>query len=469
MSNVLFWVRNNLVVVICIAVMVVCVGAGLIVAGAQGSSFQKELDQSTRVVSQIRSFNSQELVIPTEPPVEVPTAINEKDVAALAQIFEKMNDGYEDLTKATRQFNIEGGNAVSPHKPLSENLFPVPRSDSVLYDARDAYFRGCNRLYEAIGAGQPPSEAEIDQALDEVKRRFDRDRNVLPTIGDSSSNNDPELLERQAREKLKLIINRARSLQVYAQPLVRTGNKVSPGIFAVGVWATQEEKPNMADVWEGQMQAWIQQDLMLSIWLANQLEQAGDEPINVFKVPVKRIVSMSIEPGYVGLDAQAGASGSSSRVALSEPIEQRLNSPLPSNFIASPTGRITNDLYDVRHARLSVVIDARQIPRLLNAITRVNLMTPIIEKITAVDQAVDFAQGYIYGDRIEVVRLDLLIETLWLRSWTAGSYDKESADRMGEPFEMGLMPDAVRAKLGLPTRDPNFRDEGVTEPAVGGF
>jgi len=105
---------------------------------------------------------------------------------------------------------------------------------------------------------------------------------------------------------------------------------------------------------------------------------------------------------------------------------------------------------------MSVLVDARQLPALLNAFGQVNLMTPIVQRITAIDQAEHLSQGYVYGSGVDVVRVDLLIETLWLREWTAGHTTAEQAEQLGQQFNPGLMPDSVRYRLSLPTRDPNY-------------
>jgi hypothetical protein len=50
------------------------------------------------------------------------------------------------------------------------------------------------------------------------------------------------------------------------------------------------------------------------------------------------------------------------------------------------------------------------------------------------------------------VQLDLTIETIWLRDWTAGHLNEEQAASHNEPFNPGLMPDDVRYYLGMEPR-----------------
>ena len=126
---------------------------------------------------------------------------------------------------------------------------------------------------------------------------------------------------------------------------------------------------------------------------------------------------------------------------------------LPRNFLLNPTGRVSNSLYDVRMAEVSLIVDSQQIPRLFNALTQLNFITPLVQGIRSVDQAEALEQGgYVYGNNVDVVQLDLQLESLWLRRWTTGHADAEAVDP-GETFNPGLMPDAVRYGLGLETRE----------------
>jgi hypothetical protein len=139
---------------------------------------------------------------------------------------------------------------------------------------------------------------------------------------------------------------------------------------------------------------------------------------------------------------------------------------MPENFEYAPTGRRSNGLYDVRHAVVKVIIDSMRIPQFLTNLSKVNFMTVLLMTVNDVDEyehlrgnAPSDGTGsspramYIYGPH-DAVELELVIETLWLRRWTAGHWDKEEADRLGEEFDKGLIPDDVRQLLGMHRRVP---------------
>ncbi len=459
MNKVLFWIRDNLVIFISIVVMVIAIAALFLAIGGQSAAFQEELEDAKRVQSQIRAHLNRKIDIPSADPStpkqSVSHTVNPNDVEALRQIFERMNSGYESLAEQAEAFNRTGPGGQNPHEPLVEGLFPTPRATSILFNARDiAYFDAFERMYKTLDAGIPPTEAQIAARMAQVERKTDT--NMLP-----GADGDPELARRKAEARIDLLIQRAQRIDIYARPLVGRGARVSPGVFQIGEWASREDQPDIADLWEGQMQTWIQQDMVMAIRLANRPTPGAED--SVLTLPVKRLLKLSVEPGYVGRGGgESRGRDAAAPPAPAQPIEVQLDQPLTPNFTAWRTGRVTNPLYDVRLARMSVIVDAQRIPELLNAITQVNLMTPLVERITMIDQEAHFLDGYVYGDGVDVVQMDLLIETIWLRSWTAGSYDRASAERLGEPFEPGLMPDKVRAKLDLPPRDPNFDADAAT-------
>ena len=96
------------------------------------------------------------------------------------------------------------------------------------------------------------------------------------------------------------------------------------------------------------------------------------------------------------------------------------------------TGRTGDGSYDTRTVELTVVASSRDLPRLFEALGRVNYMTVVGVDLSPVDVWADLEQGYFYGDD-HVVRAVVTIETVWLRSWT-----------------LPLMPDRVRAAVGAP-------------------
>jgi hypothetical protein len=102
----------------------------------------------------------------------------------------------------------------------------------------------------------------------------------------------------------------------------------------------------------------------------------------------------------------------------------------------SVTGRVSTDAYDVVPARLTLIVDASRIPDIFQAFAETNLMTVLDIDISEIDVWEELRRGYFYGSDAPVVRAELEIETVWLRSWTTP-----------------IMPESVKQVLGIETAE----------------
>ena len=139
---------------------------------------------------------------------------------------------------------------------------------------------------------------------------------------------------------------------------------------------------------------------------------------------VKRIEKIEILPWHVQTASEgAGAMGGPGGAQAT-----------PGEFKDSISGHTdgASTEYDVRRARVTLIVSSARLPELFNAIGRTNFAFVVGFAMEKVDGWQDLSQGYYYGDE-NVVRVLLDLEFTWLRSWT-------------EP----LFPPSVRTALGLP-------------------
>jgi len=106
------------------------------------------------------------------------------------------------------------------------------------------------------------------------------------------------------------------------------------------------------------------------------------------------------------------------------------------SFFFSPSGRQSNSVYDVRHVRFSIDIEWQALPEFFEHLNHVNAMTVIKMDVTNIDEFDELSNGFVYGSK-DVVRIDMVIETIWYRSWT-----------------VEFMPDIVRRALAVPEENP---------------
>ncbi len=490
MSNLINWAKTNIVTVSCCVVILLCLAVHLVLTMPAGQRFSSELTQADRTRSELNRLTSGSLNGPARTdgePLAISRPINEADVAQLATIFKEMNGGYSELFKLAVDFNR--GN----HELLVQGLFPKPNTAGGVLEsnAHMAYSRaffspGGNGskpgLYQQLGANVAPTPQEIEAAVTLAGEQFKQKPGLEgANLVDAER---VQLAETQAAARRELIISRAAETRVYVEKAPQFNRQVliEPGPFSIGDWAAQSTRPEIDDLWEGQMALWIQQDLVDAINLANH--SANPNPAaHVASLPVKRLIKIEVTPGYIlpknDPNATSIATDEQGNPKFTEPDH---NQPLARDFSVSGTGRTSNALFDVRTAKMSVIIDVKRIPLLLNAISRINFMTATPTKITAVDEYAEFEAGYFYGQGVDVVQLDLDIESLWLRRWTYGHTDRmaileyqhatptdtqfnnltNAADKIARLkaikfYDLGLMPDQVRWNLSLPPRDPEFQ------------
>jgi hypothetical protein len=211
----------------------------------------------------------------------------------------------------------------------------------------------------------------------------------------------------------------------------------------------------MSDIWEGQMQLWVTQDIITAIGLANQaysleITPEGTERLipnesapGVVDAPVKQLLGIKVIPGYVGVQMSSLSAGPSvgggfpgggpTRGRAAAPAAVQLSTSAGPDFNLSPTGRHSvrgPALYDVKDAVVSVIVDAKRLPELFDAIAQVNFMTVLKFQLMDVDSYEQLRRGYYYGPHA-CVRVDLLLETLWVREWTRPLMPARVCDDLG--------------------------------------
>lgn len=103
---------------------------------------------------------------------------------------------------------------------------------------------------------------------------------------------------------------------------------------------------------------------------------------------------------------------------------------LPEAFNVSMSGRVSNALYDVRHAQVDLVVEFRQLPTLFKAIGKTNIMSVLNVHIADEDEYEALQAGYVFGPH-DCVRIQMLVETIWLREWTAPLMPQVVKDQLG--------------------------------------
>lgn len=446
------WVKANIVIVISAIVCVISLGF-LSWVHARGNAFKAQLAERQTEIRKIDALMSTPVrippLVPDGPVREEAITVNKPAIDALKSVYARMNDEYTNIFKFAVGVNSQS------QQPMIENLFPdIASSGSRPLEARPRYRASFDEMlgeysptagYPQLNAKPPLSPEAITAEMVRTEDEY-RTANFLPARGTLPPERMEQLRQIKTKRQVEMLRNHAERLHVYAQ----TNSRELDFPFDVGKWAGEIDRPTPETLWEGQMGLWIQQDLARVIALTNRVGKPGS---NVMNAPVKRLIQVQVVPGYVGIDGHRGGmamdgplppgtsypAAMESRPALPAPAPRgkagaaaaKPAAKLSDDFSVSPTGRRSNNLYDVRHVWLTIVIDSQRMPEFFDNLSQTNFMSVLKVQMSDVDEYKALEEGYVYGAG-DAVQVTMLIETIWLRDWTSR-----------------LMPEQVRTALGV--------------------
>jgi len=429
-KQVLHWMRHNPIAVgsavICLVAIVF-----LLIVRSKGQDLVQQAQNRTQMIKRIESFNSTTMSLPPEKVDGMPMvhygAVNDAAIKSLQSTYSKMNEDYKKILELAERHNRGDANR-GRHLPFFDGLFPDPGNRTYLiYDAIDPYQRAFTNMLGPSVEGEPyrlNAGGPVDRAvIDETASTAERSYRARTNIG-STETPTPNQLAQMAQEKQRAVLDaihqQARSIHIYA---TRESFQIDPWPSNIAT-----STPKIEDIWESQLNLWIQQDIVQTIARTNRVT---NPEYNVIVAPIKRLNKIDIVPGYVGINTGGGIT---SHGAYGAPASG--DSTLPDNFSVSPTGRLSNTIYDIRHVWVDMDVDIQQLPVFMDELVQTNFMSVLKVEMTDVNEYTLLSEGFFYGTA-DVVRIRMLIETLWLRSWT-----------------VQYMPKAVKELIGVPETAP---------------
>ncbi|MCC7145321.1 MAG: hypothetical protein IT443_02635 [Phycisphaeraceae bacterium] len=466
------WAKANPITIGSVAVMLLVIPLWMLLVVMPAGSFRQSVaGDVSRQLGEISRYTDATMTIPPQTPdgqpQEVKGVVNEAAIAKRQWIFEQTSKQYQDTLATVVKLN------ENRHLPILPDLFPEPKTSDLPIRAREAYRQifpqflaeyAPDAKLPRLNAGTPPAREEI---VDEMRKS---EQEYLVDIGGKAISNlspaeQKEFEKRQNQRLREFLTRRARGISIYAPAEVTPG---SP--FDMGTWAFEKTVPRMADIWQSQMSLWVQQDIIQAIADTNKVE---DPSYDVTTNPVKRLLKIEVIPGYVGIDNGGGMNAAAGPQQVSAPVagpsggetasleqlfqqsvggvgaaalaeggpavktqqtpEEETYPPVdlkPKDYGVAHTGHRSNDLYDVWHAWVRVIVDADRIPQFLDHLSRVNLMTVLRVDLFDVDEYAHLQEGYVYGPD-DAVEIHVLVESIWLRAWTKDLMPKPVRGRIG--------------------------------------
>ncbi|QDU33402.1 hypothetical protein KS4_14480 [Poriferisphaera corsica] len=460
MKSVLNWTKSNPISVASIFIVITSCVIFYMFAIQGGADVRKRANEWNKRLSEVDRFMRASVVIPSPVSGESeqisPITINGKVIDKIRNIYSKINDSYDSLYQETVARSKEN------HELLIPEIF-----DPKMKDNRDLPFKFRTKYKQAfidllapfdpaigipqLNAGLPPSANDQAMAIKEAQENYIASVEVARGTGGAgtlTSEDQEKIVAAQRERLLEMLQNQALNINVYAS--TNFNSPLFP--FQIGSWAldTSGRSPEPFELYEGQMELWIQQDIASAIAKANgiyQMDTQGnflrdsqgnlmlDDNNSVLNAPFKNLKVVEIVSGYVGIQSRGGITGDSNKrsnaggrgqtprrsvIAYSPPAEMMDDNPdqkIKENFYISPTGRASNAVYDVRHVRIVADVDYQELPEIFDAFNKVNFMTVVDCQISQIDEYELLAQGYMYGSS-DCVQIEMVVESVWLRELT---------------------------------------------------
>lgn len=441
MKGVLGWIKSNLLIVISVVVIVVSLPTGFVLSQGWNKKIRDEQQKKgTDAYNKVKNAKVTYVVpslLPDEEAVQFSQPPNSVVTKLVAQERSKRDAQATSILSQVEAFNKRD------HENMAPGLLPKPaneRESTRLTYAFLSKMAGDSRLgvktiyadlFEQINAGGPPDPIRLATTIEDIAQR-ETERMLAESGGSSLSPEQQETLR-------KLLVDRriaetqrqAKALSVYGDLGVFDSTAFGPKSAVIPPLDRNAresiEKPTLDEMFEWNFDYWVVSDVLDAIDLANT--DAGGTRANIEHAAVKRLESIGVEALLDPATADAGSDdASSSDTEIAGPSEGKDPS-------VSHTGRISTSEYDVVNVKLRAVVASSKLPDVVKAFADTNLMTVTDMDISDVDLWGDLRDGYFYGSE-PVVRVEMTVETIWLRSWT-------------EP----MMPDSVKKRLGIPVED----------------
>jgi len=486
MKSVIDWIKSNPIILLSIVLAIVSV-LWLAWVVIDGGNFVESLVKRGAEKSRLAKYRKTPVTLPPKepdlPPETKMIAVNQASINDLKTIYEQIGRHHDGIMQMVLKINEKN------HYPLDPELYPEPddRLQHKLYEAKRKYRKALQDMLAApaaddkpeavrLSAGAKPKIDELKTMLEETRTKILRRRGIFSKEATSSLDEETRnaiSLDLKA-EMVKVLQKNASEIQIYAT----TDIDDSDFSFHVDKWSDlRGPRPNILEIWDSQIGLWIQQDIAAAIMRANQAgaslptakadATAGPAPAapagpaapaekpkpSVLVNPIKHLISIRVGRGFVGINSDgsirsnqkstneqgggfAGPSGNKVTVLGAAPPAQPLNlgdpdQKLPDEFGLTPSGRRSNPIYDVRHAKVELVADFKRLPMFFNELSRVNLMSVLAVTIEDIDEYQALREGYFYGPQ-DAVKVTFIVETLWFREWTKK-----------------YMPTKVKAHLGI--------------------
>lgn len=415
------FVKKNLLSIIALAIGLIALIAGWIISSGMAAGQIEEVRQdAVQAANQVNQQQVDYELPALRPGEEAWSMTRVTPNSRLTEVIGERRTALAAQSERIREAAIDHNR--SGKTVLVEGLFPVPEDEqsqriSLSAQMVEAWPEAHEQLLEEVGAGGPIDPAQMASRL--ATQRQQIVEQILGSRANQqlSAEEQQQITEELTSMRLGLLKSHADSLTVFAD------RSVFPKLSEVPADGLVTADRYQTLFWDWQHALWVHTDIMRAVREAN----SGSRGVSA--APIKRVFTITLEPAY----NQTVTPGD-------------LSQPIPEDYSTSFTGRVGgNPLYDIRHATVDAIIDISRLAEIENALATTNFMTLVDHDYVQINPDQDLPAGYFYGDQ-SLVRAQMRIETVWLRSWI-------------EPF----LPPRVREAMGLSELSSDNTDDGTED------
>jgi hypothetical protein len=246
------------------------------------------------------------------------------------------------------------------YEPLVPDVFPggTVKDINKAIAFRQAYARKTGEWLRTLNAGTEPTPEDIQAEED----RLEAQANVESLSGDPEANEKPAM-----SPEVSAAIGRAREIYCYASPETFQESEISaPG----GPMDAGGPPPSLEQMWRAQLEVWVQESVVTAIAEVNNsaadgLRRKQIDPW-VGNLPIKDVRSIQTSQYYVkeGLPQESSKSDKDRAYPSADKAE-------------AFTGRESDDLFELMHFAVRLVVDARDLPQVLAGLSAQRFHVPL--------------------------------------------------------------------------------------------
>jgi hypothetical protein len=415
MRPVLAFIKKNILTIICGVVALAAIIAVFWPISGYFASLQTDADARKSAFATATTLLHKSRTLPVLDPLS--TDAEPLKVFPTDAVIARGNLAKDAIASESKEM-LDAAKTLVTHKALVDNALPNGGTMEATFFLRqyqaimtfpnpDPAQLAATLPVTILHAGMPPSDLQIKARQDQLKDEITSEKTEKDSTGTPINAAQVETMVEQAVDAVpdQMRSSAATQNQMY----------IAPDAFHIYPGLTGVNPPSTVAMFNGQMGLWLLQDVFSAIASAN-VDSTGGVPTSRVKHLIKiDFTDELFKPNY-GTDAPPPPS---------DPLhpDRKLN--------VSPTGHVSNGLYDVIPFRLRIIVDAQEMPAVLEALSKGRFITVLRMDILTVDSGQAVLAGYIYGDK-PVVQLNLDCEELFFRADT-----------------LAYMPDSIRKALGI--------------------